>query len=175
MIDLQLLKILFCLPFLVYGCYSDIKTRTVQNKVWKVMLLFIVPITVFEIFNQDLSYLINLSVSILITFLVVYTLFHFKAFEGADAKLLLMLAIMFPVYPSFSMIQTNSIFALSVLGNALIVGSALFLILLLRKLLTKKHMPKDIPFFVPITIGFIISAVVGDILYIWLHPVYCMI
>ncbi|WP_394325588.1 prepilin peptidase [Methanosarcina barkeri] len=35
---IEILKIFFSVPFLLYSCYSDLNSRRVSNKVWKYML-----------------------------------------------------------------------------------------------------------------------------------------
>jgi preflagellin peptidase FlaK len=105
---LDILKILFCTPFLLYSCYSDIKTRRVSNKLWLVMLALGSVFVVYDTWNYGLSYLFWIFISTGLTFVFVYFLFQFGVFGGADAKSLIVLSIIFPVYPDF--IIFNSVF-----------------------------------------------------------------
>jgi len=99
---LDILKTLFCTPFLLYSCYSDIKTRRVSNKLWLCMLALGSVFVVYDIWNYGFPYLIWILISTGLTFAFVYILFQLGVFGGADAKSLIVLSIIFPVYPNFS-------------------------------------------------------------------------
>ncbi len=96
---LEILKILFCIPFLIYSCYSDIKTRRVSNNVWLVMLTGAFFFVLYDISTYGVAYLPRLFVSAGFIFVFVYILFQFGIFGGADAKSLIVLSIIFPAYP----------------------------------------------------------------------------
>jgi len=98
---LDILKILFCTPFLLYSCYSDIKTRRVSNKLWLAMLALGSVFVVYDIWNYGFPYLVWIIISTGLTFVFVYILFQLGVFGGADAKSLIVLSIIFPVYPDF--------------------------------------------------------------------------
>ena len=99
---LEILKILFCAPFLLYSCYSDIKTRRVSNKLWLIMLALGSIFVIYDIWNYGFPYLFWTLISTGLTFLFVYILFQFGVFGGADAKSLIVLSIIFPIYPFFN-------------------------------------------------------------------------
>ncbi len=143
---LDILKILFCIPFLIYSCYSDIKTRRVSNKVWLVMLAGNVLFILYDISIYGLPYLYDfskhnlpflprlaISAGLMYLFLVFYELLskltHSRMMGGADAKLLLVISIIFPVYPALRLLDYNfpavaplNFFAFSVLGDAVFVA-----------------------------------------------------
>ena len=98
---LDILKILFCTPFLLYSCYSDIKTRRVSNKLWLVMLALGSVFVVYDIWNYGFPYFFWIFISTCLTFALVYILFQLGIFGGADAKSLIVLSIIFPLYPNF--------------------------------------------------------------------------
>lgn len=98
---LDILKILFCTPFLLYSCYSDIKTRRVTNKLWLLMLALGSVFVVYDIWNYGFPYLFWIFISTGLTFVFVYILFQLGVFGGADAKSLIVLSIIFPVYPNY--------------------------------------------------------------------------
>ncbi len=127
---IEILKILFSMPFLLYSCYSDLNSRRVSNKVWKYMLASGSGFVFYEILTDGLSYLIPLLLSGVLVFTVVYLLFQFGAFGGGDAKGLIVLSILFPSYPVFSFsekiypllgVPPIGLFTFTVLGNALLV------------------------------------------------------
>lgn len=99
---LDILKILFCTPFLLYSCFSDINTRRVSNKLWVVMLALGSVFVLYDIWNYGLPYLVWIFISTGLTFAFVYILFQLGVFGGADAKSLIVLSIIFPVYPIFT-------------------------------------------------------------------------
>lgn len=127
---IEILKILFSMPFLLYSCYSDLKSRRVSNKVWKCMLTSGSGFVIYQIFTDGLSYLISLLSSGILVFTIVYILFQFGAFGGGDAKGLIVLSILFPSYPVFGFsgkiypllgVPPIGFFTFTVLGNALLL------------------------------------------------------
>ncbi len=127
---IEILKILFSMPFLLYSCYSDLKSRRVSNKVWKYMLTSGSVFVLYELFTDGVSYLKPLLFSGVIVFLSVYILFQLGAFGGGDAKGLIVLSILFPSYPVFSFsgkvypllgLPPVGLFTFTVLGNALLL------------------------------------------------------
>ncbi len=124
---LDILKILFCTPFLIYSCYSDIKTRRVSNKLWLVMLAGGSPFILYDIYMGGLAYLPRLLISAGLIFVFVYIIFQLGTFGGADAKSLIVLSIILPTYPElqnfgFPMNKHQiDLFAFGVFGNAVLL------------------------------------------------------
>jgi len=123
---LDILKILFCTPFLLYACYSDIKKRSVTNKVWLVMLAGSILFISYDFsLNKELILgpLINSAGFI---FILSYFFFEIGALGGADAKAFMVMSLIIPTYPGFQALghafplnrPIYDIFALSILGNA---------------------------------------------------------
>ncbi len=100
---LDILKILFCTPFLLYSCYSDIKTRRVENKLWLVMVAIGTSFIINDIWIYGSDYLFLMLVSTGLVFVFVYLLFQFGVFGGADAKSLIALSLIIPSYPEFNL------------------------------------------------------------------------
>ncbi|MDK2892161.1 A24 family peptidase C-terminal domain-containing protein [Methanohalophilus sp.] len=147
---IEIAKILLCMPFLFYACYSDIKSRRVANQVWIVMLAVFSPFILYEIITYGLSHLLLIGLSFTIIFVLVYILFYAGAFGGADAKALMTMAIIFPVYPTIMIGNTTfplegipiiNLFTMTVFGNSvlltIIVPIGLFLYNLTRPQLSK--------------------------------------
>lgn len=129
---LDILKVLFIIPFLIYSCYSDIKTRRVSNNVWLVMLAGIIFFVMIDYLSGGLNYLKILMFSVIFIFIFVYILFQIGTFGGADAKSLIMMSIILPVYPKIQLFNYNfpinppnpnfiDIFALGIFGNAVLL------------------------------------------------------
>lgn len=96
---LDILKIIFCTPFLIYSCYSDIKTRRVSNKVWLVMLAGGIVFVLNDISAYGASHLLRLLISAVFIYAFMYIIFQLGVVGGADAKLFIVLSIIFPIYP----------------------------------------------------------------------------
>jgi preflagellin peptidase FlaK len=126
---LDILKILFCAPFLIFSCYSDIKTRRVSNNLWLVMLAGSVFFVLYDVSAYGFSYLLRLFISVGLIFLFVYILFQLGTFGGADAKSLIVLSIIFPAYPVFHAFgyffplnkPLIDLFAFGIFGNAVLL------------------------------------------------------
>ncbi|MCG2711665.1 MAG: prepilin peptidase [Candidatus Omnitrophica bacterium] len=120
---LDILKIIFCTPFLIYSCYSDIKTRRVSNNVWLVMLAGGAFFVLYDF------YLPRLFISAGFIFAFVYILFQFGIFGGADAKSLIVLSIILPTYPKLQAFGYSfplnkpliDLFAFGIFGNAVLL------------------------------------------------------
>jgi preflagellin peptidase FlaK len=74
----------------------------VSNKLWLGMLALGSVFVVYDIWNYGLPYLFWIFISSGLTFAFVYILFQLGVFGGADAKSLIVLSIIFPVYPDFT-------------------------------------------------------------------------
>jgi len=126
---LDLLKILFCTPFLLYSCYTDIKTRRVTNKLWVVMIACGAFFVLYDIVTGSVPYLLRLLISAGVIFALVYILFQLGSFGGADAKSLIVISIILPTYPVIQLFGQDfplndpliPVFAFGILGNAVLL------------------------------------------------------
>ena len=126
---LDILKIIFCIPFLIYSCYSDIKTRRVSNNVWLVMLTGAIFFVLYDISTHGAAYLPRLIISAGFIFVFVYILFQLGVFGGADAKSLIVLSIILPIYPKLQAYgyafplnkPLIDLFAFGIFGNAVLL------------------------------------------------------
>ncbi|MDD5615172.1 MAG: A24 family peptidase C-terminal domain-containing protein [Candidatus Methanoperedens sp.] len=127
---LDILKILFCAPFLIYACYSDIKKRSVNNNVWLIMLVGSIFFISFDYSLYKILILRPLFISAGFIFILAYILFTIGAFGGADAKALIVLSLTIPAYPGFQVLgyafpldkPLYDIFTLSIFGNAALLA-----------------------------------------------------
>lgn len=137
---LEAVKIVFVFSFLIYACFLDVKSRRVPNRVWKAMLIVAFPIAAYEIY-------LALENPVLLTFAILgttfmlffsYLLYAINAYGGADAKALMVLALIFPFYPKIGdfplLNQGLGIFAFSVLSNSVAFAPFIMLFLLFRNL-----------------------------------------
>lgn len=126
---LDILKLLFCTPFLLYSCYSDIKTRRVSNKLWLIMLGGGIFFVLYDISTYGASYIPRLLISAGFIFIFVYALFLLGTFGGADAKSLITLSIILPAYPKLQVSGYTfplnrpliDLFAFGIFGNAVLL------------------------------------------------------
>ena len=142
---IQIITVLF---FLLYACCLDLTTRQAPNSLWLAMLA---PGSLFTSPNPIPSTLFSFSVM----FLLLYPIWKFSQFGGADLKALLSISLLIPTSPAGPYQPFHNIFALSVLCNALLLTLAL------SPLLKNK---KSIPFILSITGGFITAVLFGDII-----------
>ncbi len=126
---LDILKILFCTPYLLYSCYSDIKTRRVTNRLWLMMLAGGAFFVLYDIMTKGTQYIMLLFLSACLIFVLVYILFQLGTFGGADAKSLIVISIILPSYPVFSAFGFDfplnkpllDLFSFGILGNAVLL------------------------------------------------------
>ena len=142
---IELLKVIVCLPFLAYSCYSDIKTRRVSNKVWPIMLGAASPLILYEMITSGLPYIFRTAISFAVIFIFVYILFMLHAFGGADAKVLMVISIILPIFPMLSLnslqlpvwgVPPLDLFTFSVFGNSVLLTIIVPLGLLLYNIVT---------------------------------------
>ncbi len=228
---LNIIRLITGVVILSYASYTDIKTRKAANILWVIMggigvvLLIIQAITIgFE----NLYYLLFIPIMIGL----IYCFFQFRLiFGGADAKALMALSILVPIYPTilqfpiltsgmpsimpapwiifsnsviiflviplslllYNLIKRDVAFPHSFLGYTMSVADAkqTFVWPLERIVDGKRkfvYMPKDfdtdkeleefekldikkiwvtpkIPFMIPLFLGFIITFLIGDLLF----------
>jgi preflagellin peptidase FlaK len=127
---MDLLKVLVCLTFLLYSCYSDIKTRLVSNKLWSFMLAAGSVFIIHDLLTYGTSHLIRMFLSFIFIFVFVYFLFQLNTFGGADAKVLMVISIIIPTFPVLHVLGYDlplhtippiNLFTFSVFGNAVIL------------------------------------------------------
>lgn len=128
---------------MLYTCKLDLKERRVPNRVWKYMILSLIPFEILEFLNYGYFEFIFGAIQFILVFALAYGLYYIGAYGGADAKALMTLSVTFPIYPSLvvsglSIPLLNSgfgIFAFSTLSNSVVSAPALILILFIRNIL----------------------------------------
>ncbi len=134
---INIIKVLITLAVFTKASIHDLREREVPDGLWVFMVIS-------GIFLDAIQYFIdpyNVSIAIL-QFIIIFALanfmFYVAGFGGADAKALIALSVMFPIYPRigmFPILNTGiGIFAFSVLSNSVIVAPILALIMLIRNL-----------------------------------------
>ncbi len=127
--NLDIIRVLLCSPFLLYSCYTDLKERRVPNRVWLVMAVLGAFLNVEYLFKFGLSFVKFFFIQFIFIFIFSYLLYRVGAYGGADAKALMALSIFFPLYPSidgFPILNENSgIFTFSVFSNSVLLTGIL--------------------------------------------------
>ncbi len=127
---MELLKVLACMPFLLYACYSDIKSRRVVNEVWVAMFGVCYVFILYDFMTLGMPYLIRNLLTFALIYAFVYILFQFGAFGGADAKALMVISLIVPTFPLITLAGASlplqgaplfDVFAFSVFGNSIIL------------------------------------------------------
>ncbi len=142
---IDLLKLVICISFLLYSCHTDLRTRTVPNELWGVVFVAALPLVIADALIKGTGYVFYTIISVTCVYLFVYILFRLGAFGGADAKALIALAFIFPVFPDIEVFgyalpitgaPPLDIFAFSTLANAVLLAVVVPLGILLYNLCT---------------------------------------
>lgn len=132
MIHLEPFSVAFCAAILFYACYSDLKTRTVTNKLWLLLLVVGLPLALYLLYLRGLPFLITLGYSLGFTSVLAYLFFVLNLFGGADAKALIGIALLVPTNPLYAAPFPDPFpFAITTLFNGAILSSLVFPLLFL--------------------------------------------
>ncbi len=120
-----LIKFFIGLFFLLWASRLDLKSRTVPNRIWKLFILFMAPLTLYEAlfeYHSILEFIIGLFQLFFVSGLAL-AFYYLGFYGGADAKALIVLSILFPFYPefgSFPVLFRGLSFSFSTLANSVI-------------------------------------------------------
>ncbi len=149
MLDIGVMRILVCIPFLLYACHSDLKNRRVSNQVWLPLIGIGVVLALLDFIDRDFISFLKFGLSVMLISTFVYLLFKMGAFGGADAKAIISLSIVVPTFHSIGLfghsiplagIPPLNLFAFSTFGNALILTSIVPLSIFIYNLV---HLSRD--------------------------------
>jgi preflagellin peptidase FlaK len=141
---------LVAVPVLGWAAVRDVRTRRVPNGVWWPLAVLGLGLVVWEAyqlwtgpFGAEL-YLLRVAISIGVVVPLSYAFWFLGGFGGADAKAFMVLALLFPTYPTYELlgrawplvVTDLGVFSLSVLTNTVLVGLAFPLALGIRNLLS---------------------------------------
>jgi preflagellin peptidase FlaK len=129
---LDILRVVVSVVILGYSCVTDWKIRRAPNKLWYVMggIALLFDLYAFWLNDFSINFVIWLGAGVLFIYALVYIIFKVGGFGGADAKSLIAIALMFPLYPVIELFGVSfpvangvmsPVFALSVLGNAVVL------------------------------------------------------
>ncbi|MDF9747324.1 A24 family peptidase [Natrinema salsiterrestre] len=139
---------LVAVPVFAWAAYRDIETRRVSSAVWIPLSLLGAALLAWEGWLSwtaggtawTYEFLIPTAISLGVVVPIAYLFWWFGGFGGADAKALLVLAVLFPTFPEYALgsvtlpLETTRIgtFSFTILTNTVLVGVALPLALAVR-------------------------------------------
>lgn len=141
---------LLAVPVLGWAALRDHRTRRIPNRIWSplvLLALLALGLDIVRVFDAPVyvsrSFAIRSAISIGFLLPVSYAFWWFGGFGGADAKAVMVLAVLFPIYPTYELagiflpmvVPPLGIFSLSVLTNAVVLGLAYPGVLTARNLL----------------------------------------
>ncbi len=148
----DILRVAVSIVVLGYSCVTDYRTRRAPNRLWYFLgaVGLIMGFVELYLSGFNRTFIFYWSLSIVFMFVLMYFLYYFfqrfgmSGLGGADAKALIAIGIMFPLYPQIQLLSwslpvtdvTRSIiFGLAVFGNALALNLVLPIGLLAHNLL----------------------------------------
>ncbi|WP_222915655.1 A24 family peptidase [Natrinema sp. SYSU A 869] len=140
---------LVAIPVFAWTAYRDIETRRVSSTVWIPLTLLGTALLVWDGWLAwsaggtawTYEFLIPTAISLGLVVPIAYLFWWFGGFGGADAKALLVLAVLFPTFPEYALGSwtlplesppTIGTFSFTILTNAVLVGVVLPLVLAVR-------------------------------------------
>ncbi|WP_336342837.1 A24 family peptidase [Halalkalicoccus ordinarius] len=147
---------LLALPVLAWAAWRDVEIRRVPGRTWLPLAALGVVLLVWDGANAlaagglDLVlFAVGTAISLLVVVPAAYLFWRFGAFGGADAKALIVLAVLFPTFPVYDVgavtvpLRTTptGAFALTILSNTVLVGACYPLWLALHNAVAGRFTP----------------------------------
>ncbi|MDY6775230.1 MAG: A24 family peptidase C-terminal domain-containing protein, partial [Halobacteria archaeon] len=123
-----------------YASYRDVLERRVRDEVWyPLVVLGLGGLTADLLLLDTQTVAVFAAISLLFGGVFGYFFYRIGAFGGADMKAIVVLSLLFPVYPDFwglPVVRSEAgVFILTVLGNTVVVGALYPLGLLVENIL----------------------------------------
>ncbi|WP_423750938.1 prepilin peptidase [Salinirarus marinus] len=147
---------LLVVPAFGWAAWRDVRTRRVPNGVWYPLVAVGVVALAWDLLTRlplsgvdDRLFLLRVGLSLGFLVPFGYLLWRIGGFGGADAKALMVLAVVFPAYPVYYLPwdavplvpTTLGVFSMTVLTNTVLVGLAYPLVLGVRNALGREFSP----------------------------------
>jgi preflagellin peptidase FlaK len=138
---------LLVVPVFGWAAWRDVKTRRVPNRTWyplAALALVLLAVEGWQAWTgtpfETRAFAIRAAISLGFVAPLVLAFWWFRAFGGADAKAFLVVAALFPTYPTYAVLgwtfphqQTLvGVFSLTILTNTVLLGALYPLAVLLR-------------------------------------------
>ncbi len=129
---------LLAIPVFGWAAWRDVKTRRVPNKTWYPLAALAVVLLVWDGVNamgtsafQRKLFFFHVAVSLGFVAPLVIVFWWFRAFGGADMKAFLVVAVLFPSYPTYYLTGWTlpmqgtvlGVFSLTILTNTVLLGA----------------------------------------------------
>lgn len=139
-LDIDILKAFLTLLILLYASRLDWKYREIDDKSWLSLIAFGLLFLFYDFRIKNFLISVGATASFSLIF------YYFGLMGGGDAKILIGLGALFPVYPSA--ITLFPIFALSVFANAVLLSAPLPMFFFIHNLKHLKEVRSMRDFFV---------------------------
>jgi len=149
---LDLARTTIALLFLFYSSWSDWKTREVSNSVWMLFAPTTFALTFIELLFYETSNMLFYGISFGLTAAFAIILFYSGGFGGADAKVLMCLALALPFYPQNLLTPilgeispiSQTLFPITVFSNSVLLAAATAVYMFLRNIFWHQRTGKKI-------------------------------
>jgi|APHM01.1.fsa_nt_gi Type IV leader peptidase family./Archaeal Peptidase A24 C-terminus Type II. len=144
---LDLVRLFVVVPVFVWAAYRDVQTRRIPGRVWRPLVVLGVVLLALETWTAvggdavaRSQFLLRAGLSLGFVVPLAYLFWRIAGFGGADAKAVMVLALLFPTYPeylttawpqslgvpgSLPVVDTAvGVFPFTALTNAVVVGAA---------------------------------------------------
>ena len=127
---------LLAVPVFGWAAYRDIKTRRVPNKTWVPLAVLAVVLLCWDTYavvtgpTSGRLFFIQVAISLGFVAPLAYGFWLIGGFGGADAKAFMLVAVLFPVYPTYYLEGATlplapslvGVFSLTILSNTVLAG-----------------------------------------------------
>ncbi|RLF67236.1 MAG: hypothetical protein DRN30_00410 [Thermoplasmata archaeon] len=126
-IVIDILRAFMTSLMLAYAAYQDVRLRRVSNKVWAVFAPIALVLLILEIlfFRRDHYMVMLMTINVIMSFAIAFLAFYLGIIGGADAKAIMVLAVMIPRWPEYTL---NPLEVVPPILDALITSAILALI-----------------------------------------------
>ncbi|WP_224333444.1 A24 family peptidase [Haloprofundus halobius] len=146
---------LLVVPVFAWAAWRDVETRRLPNRMWPplaalgILLLAWELVAAYPFGPLDSLFLLQVAISVFFVAPIGYAFWYIGGFGAADAKALIVLALLFPTFPSYRvsgvelpLVETTlGVFSFTILTNAVLVAVAYPLALALRNLAARRFSP----------------------------------
>ncbi|UTF53961.1 A24 family peptidase C-terminal domain-containing protein [Natronosalvus rutilus] len=149
---------LVAVPVFAWAAVRDVKTRRISSSVWVPLSALAAVLFVWDgwvayqaggvVWSHE--FLVPSALSLGVVVPLAYLFWWFGGFGGADAKALLVLALLFPTYPAYEIgswtlptvtPEIASAFSLAILTNAVLLGVLIPVVLAIRNAIAGRIAP----------------------------------
>jgi len=127
---------LLAVPVFGWAAYRDVKTRRVPNRTWVPLAALAVVLLLWDTYTvmtgptNGRLFFLQVAISLGIVAPLAYGFWLIGGFGGADAKAFILVAVLFPVYPTYYLLgealplepSLVGVFSLTILSNTVLAG-----------------------------------------------------